>query len=762
MDIKEQLKKFTFNKYQTPLTDDLLDLLDTKSLEELYEILLKIELVKRMTHPDRQYAKDRPRDEKGRIIVDLENIHILEDMNYFRERVLYYKEHGIYTHILPNPAPGSDYRRFWDEERRRCLEGHVRESDGEWIPGYYYNFLNYSTMYVAQAKKRSDRIPGHPSVYDGHYILFHYLEQCQEEGRHADLLKARGKGLSFIGGSMAERNYHHVRGSRSFIFASETEFLTRDGVLTKCIDDINYVDNQTPFTQPRDYKDTDLHKRASYKDIELKTEKGMMTEIIGVTCKNDPQKGRGKRGKFLFFDENGVFPMIESTWTIARKSVEEGDAVYGLMFTTGTGGTKGANFEGAKKFFQFPTAYNIKDITNLYSKNNGTGRCALFYPEYLNRGFVDSLGKAHEGFCYDKDGNSDITKALVSVLLNFQNVRTKTPSLDSYLQARAEECITPEDAIMAIGRSIFPVTDINDYLREIEGNYHRFISPHYTGRLAKLSTNNIEWVHTEDNVIRSFPLTDNTNKIGCIEIYQMPVKRLNSQGIRYIGGVDTYDDDESQTTSLGSIMIWDLFTDTLVAEYTGRPNTANEFYEICRRLLTFYGAIGNYENNKKGLYAYFANNNCLDLLCDTPEILKDLDYVKGSTFGNKGKGTNATSAINMWGRRLQADWLLQTFEEEVENEETGEVEIINKLNLHKLRSIPYLRELSAWHPDLNCDRISVMNMVMILREEMQKYEYRELERAAKGVAHDPFFQRHMKGSTDVVSGFNWQNVTTEL
>ena len=39
--------------------------------------LSREEFVKKLISPDRQYAKDRPRDDKGRIIVDLANPHIL-------------------------------------------------------------------------------------------------------------------------------------------------------------------------------------------------------------------------------------------------------------------------------------------------------------------------------------------------------------------------------------------------------------------------------------------------------------------------------------------------------------------------------------------------------------------------------------------------------------------------------------------------------------------------------------------------------------
>ena len=43
-------------------------------------------------------------------------------------------------------------------------------------------------------------------------------------------------------------------------------------------------------------------------------------------------------------------------------------------------------------------------------------------------------------------------------------------------------------------------------------------------------------------------------------------------------GIDTYDDDTSETLSLGSIYILDLFTDEIVFRYTGRPQFADDVF----------------------------------------------------------------------------------------------------------------------------------------------------------------------------------------
>lgn len=111
---------------------------------------------------------------------------------------------------------------------------------------------------------------------------------------------------------------------------------------------------------------------------------------------------------------------------------------------------------------------------------------------------------------------------------------------------------------------------------------------------------------------------------------------------RYITFADPYDDDTSNTMSLGSVFCMDLWTDTIVAEYTGRPTFADDYFEIVRKLTLFYNARCMYEQNKKGLFAYFSRYNCVYLLAETPNYLKDKQLIKDIGYGNKACGINAT------------------------------------------------------------------------------------------------------------------------
>jgi hypothetical protein len=382
-------------------------------------------------------------------------------MNYFRQTAIHFQKHGKYTNLYPNPHPNSEYKKFWNEEKRRCLKGYIRESDGEWIPGYYYWYLNYSpinrTVDILNAQgnitKRGGREYEFPDVWDSDYLFFHYVEQSEELGLFGTVLKTRGRGYSFKTASMLARNFFLMPKSKSFAFASDTEYLIDDGLLrNKTWDVLDWVDQHTAWTKGRLTNSVE-QKKTGYVDPKDKKEKGYKSEIIGVTTGGNPEKGRGKRGKLLVYEEGGMFPHLLKTWVIARPSMEDGPTTFGFMMAFGTGGTVGANFEGLEELFYRGRAYRVHMIRNVYDKVKGNGECAFFLPEYMNR-----------RHCYDSNGNSNAVKALIQILEARKIVRDNSSKPEALTQEKAERPITPQESVLRFEGTIFPVTDLKTYL----------------------------------------------------------------------------------------------------------------------------------------------------------------------------------------------------------------------------------------------------------------------------------------------------------
>lgn len=720
------------NEFNTPLDHHYYADLSRDVVDDIHASIDEIVFIRRLVSNDIKRVCDIEKDEDGKIIIDVTDPHILEDMTFFTEAGDHFRKHGCYTLLTPNKHPKSAYYQLWKEEKRRIREGLIRE-DGEWIPGDYYWYLNYCpimlTKKVGKGGKRADRIHDFANVWLGDYLFFHYKNQAEYIGQHIEVLKCRGVGASFKMGSIGPRNALFKPRSKTFYVASNMQYLAKDGVLTKAWDYLDFNALNTPFPRLR-LKDTQLEKRIGYKDIRSGAERGMKSDIIGLSLNNDPDAQRGKRGDIIF-EEYGSFPQIKKAWNVSRDSVEDGENVFAQMCAMGTGGEIGADFEGAEDMFYHPRSYNIMALNNVFDRNTeGKGECGFFWGAYLNR-----------SNCYDSNGMPNVTKSLKEIFTEFEKIRKSSSDSRLLTQRRAERAITPQDSMMKIDGTMFPVGEIRDYLETILPMIDEFVGPHYIGDLAFDSNGKVAWkVGGYKKPIREFPLQDNKHE-GAIEIFEMPhFVGGEAQRNRYIGGQDGYDDDASNTVSLGSIFILDLFTDRIVAEYTGRPKFANDFFEICRRMLLFYNAVGNYENDRKGMFGYFDRKNSLHLLSDTLQSLKDVEMIKGNLYGNKSKGTNSGKFINARGRRLLADYMM--------TDAHGESGDNRKLNLHKIRSIGLLLEALKWNVNGNFDRISACGMLMLLREDRQKY----LENAMKseserrtGMQFDIYFQKNSHG-----------------
>jgi hypothetical protein len=732
------------NKYQTPLTDELLASLPEEVVEQLMDALHTIPFIKNLTSDNRPYAKDLKRDSEGKIIVNLENPHILENMDYFRQPAIHFMKHGCFTFLRPNSNPNSEYRKHWDEEIRRCYEGYVRKSDGEWVTGKCYYFLNYHPMMVniiKEGTKKAIRKESFPFSFEGIYWRFHYLYQAREAGKHAIELAKRGCAKSYSLSAIMSSNLILGESLESrkrvitVLTAYQKEYLSdsKDGTLSKFKPAINFAFSNTPFPHLMlKNSPNEMTWQMGYKD-EYGIERGSLNQVLAVSAKDDPEKLRGKRG-WILFEEMGSFKGLLSLYDITRKSVEEGDYAFAMMYLVGTAAEDESDFSSAKTLLYSPEGYNIYAINNVYDKpKQGKAKFGFFFPAYINR-----------AGCYNKDGVSDVVKALIEILMFRYKIKYTSTDPKSVLRAIAEDPITPAEAIIKVKAAFFPTVALNERLLQLDSNPNSFDDV-YVGNLVFNDKGEIEYVPTNEIPIRKYGVDNDTK--GAIEFYQMPEKNNNGKvySERYIIGHDPVDNDQAESNSLSSTFVFDLFTDSIVAEYTGRQSYAEDNFEIVRKLCLFYNAKCLYESNKKGIYAYFAKVNCTHLLADTPEYLRDKSMVKYSSFGSNAKGVNATAAINNYANGLIRDWLLkQTI---IIVEEDGESKEISVPQLYKIKCRALIEELIAFTPEINVDRIRALGMVMIYREEkviLYQGDIRdrdeEIERDYLG--NDDFFTRN--------------------
>lgn len=734
------------NKYQTEYSKEYLESLPEEVQEQYYDFITNVPYLAKLIANDRKYAKDLPRDNEGKIIIDITEPHILEDTDYFRPSAIHYQKYGCFTKLKPNANPNSEYGKWIREEVRRCWEGYIRPSDGEWITGDMYFFLNYCPIQLIKKDNKGKfiRTIDFPKFWDGHYYKSHYINQCRSEGSHAAELASRGKGKSYFAAAMLAKRFIlgesiDVRKKVQCVAtASERKYIQGANQLLDMFQYyIDFCANNTEFPRQRITSSLqNLSWTMGYIDSETNTRRGTENSVIGITSKDDESKLRGSRGVLYLLEEAGSFPRLLNLYQVLRPSVEDGSSVWGLIYLYGTAGDSDSDFSSMQELMYNPRGYNIKAVNNVYDKE-GQGRKSFtyFFPGYMNR-----------ADCYDEDGNSDVNKALVEILLDRYKVKYNSTDINAITKRIAEIPITPQEAILKTKDNIFPIAEITKRLNEIDNNPN-FFDDVYIGDLAFNKQGKVEFIPTTDIPIRDFPTKDN-KVTGAIEIYEMPQEvhgKIPNE--RYILSLDNYENDQAQSMSLGSMFVLDLWTDRIVAEYTGRPMFVDDLNEICRKLCLFYNGKVMVENNKKNTFAYFSRMNSLHLMADTPEYLKNKQILKASTFGNASKGCPAVVAVINFAMERLRDWLLKpvTIVEEV----NGEAISSTIPNLHFIKSRALLKELMLYNPAINVDRIMSLCQLMLYREEKMIIYQGDPRRAEKRdnssyLGNDPFFNRNYK------------------
>lgn len=636
----------------------------------------------------------------------------LHDTDKFRQAAIFFQQHGCYTLA---PRGTTDYNKYWEQETDRCLNGYTAP-DGEGITGYNYFYLNYSpimrlkeeeyTDREGNLRKRRQRILEFPSFWDYDYYYFCAIEQAELEGKHMAVLKCRQRGYSFKGGSMLVRNYMLIPGSKNFAIASEQKFLIGDGLLTKAWQIMDFLDKHTAWAKQR-LVSTRMERTSGYKitdEFGKQTEQGYLSSITGITLKNDPERVRGTRAKLVLWEEGGKFPSLLDAWRIEQPSVETDDGkAFGLMIAFGTGGTEGASFEGLKELFYKPKSYNVLSFPNIWDEGRENTECAFFVPAYSNLESFDDDGNQ---VYMDKDGNSYKEKAIQNLIDQRNKVKDGGASQQSIDRFISERPIRPAEAVLELGKNIFPRKLLMDQLTRIRTN-KKLQSMKHIVDLEWDGNGQVKATEKPSGDITNYPLKKGDKPHGSVVIWEYPAKDP-PLGL-YIGGCDPYDHDDSFTNSLGSTFIFkrvragEAWTDVIVAEYSGRPDTAEEYYENVRKLLTFYNARLLFENERKGIYPYFTNKHCDYLLADQPD--KIISEVFKDSKVQRRKGCHMTKQIRAYGEGLILEWLLDEFEE-------------GHPNVERVYSEPLIEELIENDGVRNVDRVIALCMVMIYREEL--------------------------------------------
>lgn len=641
-------------------------------------------------------------DNKGRYIIALSSKRMIEDIAFICRSLGYncsytikktgYKVNGVIKECLPSYALTIFTRDIIANLPRKQKKEKIITNQYSINKELRTKIINIE--YVGKQKAKCVTVDSKDNCYlIGDFVTTH---NCAKSYFLATIMSHN----LIVGESEAT----HKR-CITVLTAAQKEYLKddKDGTLNKFIPELSFVIDNTPFPNLLlKNSPNEMSWQMGYKKPNGAIG-GSMNQVLGVSAKDDSDKLRGKRG-WILYEEMGTFDGLLELYDVTRKSVEDGDYTFSCMYLVGTANNKESSFLSAKKLLYAPESYNIQSVPNVYDKK-GSGKdvFGFFFPAYINR-----------AGCYNKDGISDVIKALLQVLMARYKAKYGADPT-SVLRVIAEDPITPAEAIIKVKDAYFPVASLQERADTLDKNPSLY-DDIYVGELYTTGTGEIEFRPTDDIPIRTYPVDNDTK--GALEIYSMPKKDREGKVFndRYIIGVDPYDNDQAESHSLYSIFVLDTFVDNLVAEYTGRTNFADEAHDMVLKLCIFYNAKALYESNKKGLYSYMEKTRNTFRLADTPEYLRDKQLVKYSSFGSNAKGVNVSANINNFANRLIKDWLLMKVPIEVKQED-GHIEIQEVPKLYTLKTRALIEEAIQFNPDINVDRIRALGILMLYREQ---------------------------------------------
>lgn len=743
------MENVKFNKCQTPLEDLHLEKYPSEVVEQFWDFLNNVPFIRWMVSPDRPLVSELPRDNEGRAIIDITHPPILEGSDYFRPSALAFKANkGRYTTLRPNANPNSDFGKWLYSQRERGWNGYCNPTTGMWVTGDYYWMLNFCPMHLVENENGIDiRTVAHPRFWDGQFLMSHYFLQARTHGHHAAELASRGKGkTSFGGGLLAKRciigeSENNKTEVQCMVTAVDrTKLMDTNQILRVFKDNLDHCAKYTQFASHRlKSSDQEMEWKMGFKKAGSEVEYGSKNSVSGIITGINQDKLNGSRGVLYLIEEAGIFKNLTSMYNMTRPSVEHGSKVFGEIFAYGTAGDDQSDFTAFAEMFYSPEGYNLEPLDNVFDKEGqGRKKCCFFFPAYLN----------YDESCIDKNGNSDVSKALLMILYDRYKVKYGTTDINTIVKRISQYPIVPQEAMLRSHGNIFPVTELNERLNQLDNDPNTFDDVHVGELVQDNKTGEVKFNPTIDLPIRDFPTKDNKVK-GALEILEMPKK--NGEGKipagRYICSADPYDADCSNTMSLGSIFVMDLWTDMIVAEYTGRPTFAEDFYEICRKLCLFYNCRCMYEQNVMGMFSYFSSHNATHLLAETPEYLVQRNMISSIGYGNKSVGIRATTPIINGAFKMIQTWLRKPIVI-IETDADGNNNEVTVPNLYRIKNRALLKELVLWNPQGNFDRIMSLVQLMLYREEKMVLYHGDLkhtEEVSSGMEKDDYWDKNYPG-----------------
>ena len=484
------------------------------------------------------------------------------------------------SRLNPKVRGTLDHQKFWEEQIYYILNGY--ETGGMTIPGRYYYYMNYRIFNTVTG-------PIRPDMCDLHLELAYLIDYCKANGRNFIDPKGRRKGVSEASNTMiVDYGYRFIDGYVAGIAAGQKSY-TEDYM--KKWNDANsiivpefkvktLINNNDEVISGYEFKD-------EYGNL---IEGGTKNTIYSRTMARNPNLFKGLYLNDIIGEEMGEFEHALAFHEASKHCLMKGKKQIGSAFYYGTGGKMTKSSKAMQEFWTHAESYNMERFfipgTRFYfpfygGATNGNGKVEEVVPNLMDME------------PYARFGVEDI-KAAEEDILRERKEFLACGDLKSYYESLQNLPLTIEE--------VFRNVVSNDFNLEKTNNQGFLIESQPTKKYIKYK---LEWKTDSKGFpliprqVVAIPAKDTDFEEDCVLILvdgHPPVGYRNL----FVGGVDSYDQDQARTTnSLGAMVVMrranNLFMENkqVVCLIRTRPKRREQFYEMCCKVSVYYNLYQN-------------------------------------------------------------------------------------------------------------------------------------------------------------------------
>lgn len=526
----------------------------------------------------------------------------------------------LFSPVVRDGVPPEDsmyYESFYEEVVKYIHNGY--SVGGTRITGDHFWYLNFWKIRGLDHNLGRKRIIA-PRFIELDYKYYNHLETCRKESKNMCVLKRRQVGMTEKHSALGGKEFSFYPGSQ-VVYVAGLDFYTNQ-LLTNTRRGLDDLFN-TEFYKRRQPDRFDYFM-ASYVDYvenedgkKTAVTKGFLSEIYGITAKNNPQAVSSRSPSLIIFEEAGIFPGLRQAYRFVKPSLYAEGKKVGLAIIVGTGGQMEKGADELEYVFYNPDEFDMLsfDLSEFDDDiEPGTKRVGYFIPDW-------------SFYKIDKDGN-DLKEESIAEL---DKARIDAEGTDSYNELVITMPRKPSDAFLLPQGGYFG-KDTAGRLNKTRSN----ILTH-AELMDKKRTGRLEWIK-EGKLILGVEFIDDPFE-GDVEIYEMPLT-LNDSGKvvdydpglnvpfgLYKQGTDSYDKDQAlNSESKGASIIRKRFfnadhtANLWAAKCFMRAENAYKFFENTAKMAWMYNTQNLVEWSNILIFDWYKRNDLEHLLRLRPDL----------------------------------------------------------------------------------------------------------------------------------------------